>query len=144
MKRLFNIQFIKFAIVGASNTLISYLINVGVLFALSDLDWEFDYIVANIVAFVLSVIWSFYWNNRFVFNKNDQKSSLIRKLIKSYMAYGFTGIILNNVMSTMWIRLFGISKYIAPLLNLIVSVPVNFILQKLWVFGDKEKKDTEL
>lgn len=140
MKRLFSIQFFKFAIVGATNTLISYIINVGVLLALSDLDWEFDYIVANIVAFILSVLWSFYWNNKFVFKAKAQKKTIIKKLIKSYVAYGFTGIILNNVMSTIWIRIFGISRYIAPLLNLIVSVPVNYILQKLWVFEDKQKK----
>ena len=29
---------------------------------------------------------------------------------------------------------FGNSKFIAPLINLIISVPVNFIMNKMWAF----------
>ncbi|MBE5946153.1 MAG: 4Fe-4S dicluster domain-containing protein [Lachnospiraceae bacterium] len=139
MKIVFKKQFIRFAMVGVTNTLISYLINVFVLLCLSGQKWNYDYVVANIVAFILSVLWSFYWNNRCVFGKGNKEKNVGRKLLKSYMAYGFTGIILNNILSTVWIKLIGVSKYIAPLLNLAVSVPVNFYLQKLWVFTDKKK-----
>ena len=45
-----------------------------------------------------------------------------------------TGIILANVLSFVWINILGISKYIAPLINLIVSVPVNFFMNKLWAY----------
>ena len=31
-----------------------------------------------------------------------------------------------------------ISKYLAPLINLVVSIPVNFLMNKLWAFkGEK-------
>jgi putative flippase GtrA len=33
---------------------------------------------------------------------------------------------------------FGVSKLIAPILNLLVSVPVNFLLNKFWAFRTKE------
>ena len=54
--------------------------------------------------------------------------------MKTYMAYGFTGIILNNILSFIWIDKVGISKFIALLINLIVSVPLNFVINKLWTF----------
>ena len=54
------------------------------------------------------------------------------------MAYGFTGIILNNVLSAIWINALGISKYVAPMLNLIFSIPLNFIINKLWAFRTKQ------
>ena len=87
------------------------------------------------IAFILSVLWSFYWNNKFVFTARDgQKRNLWQALIKTYIAYGFTGIILNNVLSHVWINVLGISKFVAPLINLIISVPLNFIINKLWAF----------
>lgn len=129
------VQFIKFGMIGVTNTVISYVLNVLVLLALKPLNVSWDFIAGNMVAFILSVLWSFYWNNRFVFTVQEgQHRSIWRALLKTYIAYGFTGIILNNILSWLWINLFGISKFIAPLINLIISVPVNFIINKMWAF----------
>lgn len=128
-------QFVKFGIVGVSNTALSYVLNILVLLFLKSKNFWWDYIVGNLVAFIVSVAWSFYWNSRFVFH---QKSSSIRMcvvtLLKTYLAYGFTGIVLNNILSWIWIEQFGVSKFIAPLINLIVSIPVNFYINKFWTF----------
>lgn len=135
------LQFIKFGIVGVSNTLIGYGLNVLVLLAMQPFQVSWDFVLGNIVAFVLSVLWSFYWNNRFVFTVKDGKSRKWgQALIKSYISYGFTGIILSNLLSWLWISVIGISKYIAPLLNLIISVPLNFIINKLWTFKSQGPK----
>ena len=137
MKRTF-IQFIKFGIVGVSNTLVSYLLNLLCLFLLDKYDVAYDYVIANTVAFILSVLWSFYWNERFVFTKQneDYKSNKFVRLLKMYLSYGFTGIILNNVLSFLWISVLGISKVIAPLINSAVGVPINYVLNKKWTFEE--------
>lgn len=128
-------QFVKFGIIGLSNTVISYILNVAVLLILSPFSVSWDFFAGNMVGFLLSVLWSFYWNNRFVFTMQEgQQRSIWKALLKTYLAYGFTGIILNNILSWLWITKFGISKFIAPVINLIVSVPLNFIINKLWAF----------
>lgn len=128
-------QFVKFGIIGLSNTVISYILNVAVLLILSPFSVSWDFFTGNMVGFLLSVLWSFYWNNRFVFTMQEgQRRSVWKALLKTYLAYGFTGIILNNILSWLWITKFGISKFIAPVINLIVSVPLNFIINKLWAF----------
>lgn len=128
-------QFVKFGIVGFSNVIVSYGINIGVIFLLNDYHLSYDYIIANMVAFILSVLWSFYWNNKFVFQKgNGEKRNILHALLKTYVAYSFSCIILNNVLSWVWIEILGISKYIAPMINLIITIPVNFIMNKLWAF----------
>lgn len=130
-------QFLLFGIVGVSNTMISYLLNILVLVLLHPYHHAWDYVAGNMVAFLLSVLWSFYWNNRIVFTqKEGRKRSLWRALLKAYAAYGFTGIILNNILSWLWISVFHISKYVAPLINLIISVPLNFVINKLWTFKE--------
>jgi len=132
------IQFIKFGIVGVSNTLVSYVINIIVLVLLKPMNVSWDYVAGNMVAFLLSVLWSFYWNNRFVFTEQgDKKRSWVKTLLKTYVAYSFTGIVLNNILSWLWIDMLGVSKFIAPLINLIISVPLNFVINKFWAFKTK-------
>ena len=129
------VQFVKFGLVGVTNTAVSYVINILVLKLLQPYHLSWDFVAGNVVAFVLSVLWSFYWNNKYVFRKGEgQTRNLGRALLKTYVAYGLTGIVLANVLSWVWINVFGISKYVAPLINLVVSIPLNFIINKFWAF----------
>ena len=132
------IQFIKFGIVGLSNTCISYVIYVITLIFLQKnrLIESWDYLFAQIIAFVLSVLWSFYWNNKYVFRSdNKSKYHLITSLVKTYISYAFSGLFLSSVLSLVWVEVFHISKLITPVINLIVSVPINFMLNKFWAFN---------
>lgn len=133
------VQFVKFGLVGVTNTLLSYLINVAVLLILAPYGFSWDYIAGNLIAFFLSVLWSFYWNNKFVFTvEKGQKRNLGKALLKTYISYSLTGIVLTNILSTIWIKL-GVSKFIAPIINLVVSVPLNFIINKKWAFRTESK-----
>lgn len=133
-------QFVKFGIVGVSNTLISY-----VLYALSLLAFQklgilprADYLVAQVIAFVLSVLWSFYWNNKMVFVlKEGEKRSLWKALIKTYISYSFTGLFLNSILLILWVQVCHMSEFIAPIINLLISVPLNFLINKFWAFRGK-------
>lgn len=134
------IQFIKFGIVGVTNTVVSYVINVLVLFLLGKLHLfeRWDYIIGNTVAFILSVLWSFFWNNKLVFDMGEASwKELLQALLKMYLSYAFTGIILSNILSYIWIDVLHISKLIAPLINSVIGVPINFILNKFWAFQGK-------
>lgn len=134
------VQFIKFGIVGVTNTIMGYGLNVLVLILLRPLNVAWDFIVGNVVSFIISVLWSFYWNNRLVFTVQEgQQRNLRKALLITYVAYGFTGIILNNVLCWIWISVVHISKYVAPLINLIISVPINYLLNKMWAFKTLEK-----
>lgn len=133
-------QFVKFGIVGLSNTLISYLIYFIVLLAERAI-YIFknsDYIIAQIVAFLLSVLWSFFWNNKYVFQaKENEERQILSALFKTYISYSFTGIFLNSILLVIWVKGLGISEFIAPIINLLISVPVNFLLNKFWAFRQK-------
>lgn len=123
-------QFIKFGLVGVSNTLIS----LGIYYIMVWLDYH--YLVANIVGFIVSVANSFVWNSKFVFKKK-QENSRVKSLVKMTCSYGFT-FVLSNFLMFLQIDICGISKYIAPFIGLLITIPVNFLLNKIWVFKDKE------
>ena len=103
-KRKTFVQFIKFGLVGFSNTAISYALNVLILFLLRNVQWKQDYIVANIISFTISMFWAFYWNNKYVFQeKQEGKRDKWKSMGRSFLVYGFTGYILNNILSYIWI-----------------------------------------
>ena len=130
-------QFIKFGIVGVSNTLISYILYVVSLLIFQKLNWfgKVDYLVAQMIAFILSVLWSFYWNNKMVFKTEEgQQRNLWKALVKTYISYSFTGLFLNSALLVLWVDVLHISEFVAPIINLLISVPLNFVINKFWAF----------
>ena len=82
-------------------------------------------------------MWSFYWNNKYVFKvERGKKRSLMKTLIKTYISYSFSGVVLNNILSLFWINVLNISKYVAPFFNMVISVPVNFLINKFWAYKE--------
>ena len=130
-------QFVKFGIVGVSNSVVSYVLYAGSLFCLqrAEIAVRWNYLIAQTISFILSVLWSFYWNNKYVFTLQEgKKRSLMKSLLKTYISYSFTGLFLNSILLSLWIQVLHISEYIAPIINLIINVPVNFLINKLWAF----------
>lgn len=131
------LQFLRFGIVGLSNTAVSYILYVVFLFVFLRIGMLLTsrYLVAQGIAFVISVVWSFYWNNRIVFTlQAGEKRSILKLFAKTFVSYSFTGLILNSVLLILWVRILHISEFIAPIINLIVSVPLNFLINKFWAF----------
>ena len=132
IKELF-IQFFKFGIVGAINTILSYVITNGCYYLLS-LNEQFS----NIIAFVITVFISFMLNGKFVFNNKQNERSFWKSLFKVFWAYSITGLFLTAILLYVEERIFGIPHYIATLMNLVITVPTNFILNKFWAYKEKE------
>lgn len=130
------IQFIKFGVVGLSNTCISYFIYLFFLWLFQKLCVfeRFDYLIAQLIGFVISVCWSFFWNNKYVFKEDDKKRSVFRSFVKTFVSYASTGLVLSSILSFIWVELLFIPKEFAPVINLLFTVPLNFILNKLWAF----------
>ncbi len=127
------VQFIKFGIVGLSNTLISYVVYlVGVRFGM-------HYLLASVLGFVISVLNSFYWNNKYVFQQGDEERNLWLTLVKTFMAYASTGLVLANILLYIWVDVLGISEYLGPIINLVITVPLNFVINKLWAFRGRQR-----
>ena len=130
-------QFSKFTLIGISSTLINFLVYNGVLWCAGKLQLfpNLDYLIAQVIGFAVSVFWSFCMNSKFVFNSKDEKAiPWYQALIKMYLSYGFTGIVLNSMLSVVWVNVFGVSKEVLTLINDIIAAPVNFLLIKFWSF----------
>ena len=119
-------QFLKFGVVGTSNTLLFLAIYyVLVLFA------GVHYILANAIAFSISVLNAYYWNSKYVFKGNT--GNMPKQLAKVYASYGTTFLVSTGLLFLM-VDTIGISEVVAPVINLGVTVPLNFLLNKFWAF----------
>lgn len=118
-------QFIKFGIVGLSNTLISLAVYYTLVY------FGVQYIVANTLGFIISVINAYYWNNKYVFKKSNESN--LKSMIKTFISYGTT-FVLSTILLVMMVDYLNISQNIAPILNLVITIPLNFLLNKFWAF----------
>lgn len=124
------VEFIKFGIVGASNTIISLLIYYIFLWINPNY-----YLLGNVIGWVVSVANSFVWNSKFVFHTHFRGvRDALNKLIRAYISYGSVFLI-TMVLLYLQVDIFRWSAKLAPIINLLITIPLNFILNKLWTFG---------
>jgi putative flippase GtrA len=127
--RCFVVQFIKFGIIGVSNTAIS--LGIYYIVVLINKDW---YIIGNTLGFIISVLNSYFWNNKYVFNKTEKGH--LKPLLKTYVAYGST-FLLSTLLMYIGVTFLGISQFVAPIV-LVIVIPLNFIINKFWAFRDQK------
>ncbi|MDY5325750.1 MAG: GtrA family protein [Gemmiger sp.] len=140
------LQFVKFGIVGVSNTAISYGIEMLCYYVLfMNVPWSESVriLATSVLAFVVSVTNSYYWNNRYVFGSGTKKT--VRQHLTAYLktvaCYGVTGLLLAPAIKV-YVTALGVPYWLSSLGALVVTIPLNFILNKFWAFrksgGSKE------
>lgn len=127
------VQFVKFGIVGVSNTLISLAIYyIGLYFGIY-------YVVSNVLGFFAGTLNAYYWNNKYVFRKEEgEERSTAKSMAKVFASYGIS-LGLSTVLLVLWVDIVGIHEKIAPLLNLCITIPLNFVMNKFWAFRAEKK-----
>lgn len=89
----------------------------------------------------MSVINAYYWNDKYVFAEDEEEARIWwRTLIKTFMAYAGTGLILNNLLLVFWVRVGGIHEMLGPVINVIITTPINFLINKLWAYCKRTNK----
>lgn len=129
-------QFIKFGLVGVGNTAVSLAVYYIVLWLDPNM-----YLFGSILGAALSIFHAFLWSNYYVFPQKGQTPyEFFMSLGKCYASYGSTSI-LSNVMLWFEVSQWHINKLYAPVINLMITIPLNFVLNKLWVFGHKKEDE---
>ncbi len=125
-------QFFKFGLVGVSNTAVSMAVYYLFLWINPNL-----YMLGSILGAVLSILNAFIWNDLFVFTGNPKDiKSVLTRLLKTYVSYGGTSIF-SNLLLWVEVALFSVSKVYAPIINLLITIPLNYLINKLWTFKNK-------
>lgn len=131
-------QFVKFAFVGLSNTLITYVSYVICVY------FGIYYQLSNLIGYLIGIVNSFYWNNKYVFKqKEGENRSIVKAFVKCVMSYA-GGYVISTVLLFLWVQVFHLSEYLAPIISLLLTVPLNFVLNKKWAFKAENEEELDL
>jgi putative flippase GtrA len=125
-------QFFKFGLVGVSNTAVSLGVYYLVLWMNPDL-----YMLGSVLGTILSIFNAFIWNDLFVFTGNPKDfKSVMKRLGKTYVSYGGTSA-LSTALLWVEVELLFVSELYAPIINLVITIPLNYLINKFWTFKSK-------
>jgi len=119
------VQFIKFGIVGVSNTLLTAII---IWFLLKEFHCS-DYL-SNFTGYIIGLLNSFIWNRKWTFESKTKLSVTAFKFIVTFViSYLFQ---LGNLYLLLHFTL--IDPYYCQILSIVVYTLINFILNKYYTF----------
>lgn len=122
-------QFVKFCVVGATNTTLSYL-SFMILFYY----FWINYLLASAIAFILGTSFGFVFNKSYTFG--SRKSSSIT--LPQYFLVYLTSVSFSLVSIKFLVDFIGFSPLLAMLLVNPIMVFMNFFGTKIIVFRNKE------
>lgn len=129
------VQICKFGAVGVLNTLISLAVYYVVIHF--NAAW---YLLGNALGFLISTLNAYLLNSRFVFASGKRGSAGGKQLGRTYIVYGCSLGISTGLLFFL-VQILGISERIAPICVLMVTVPFNYLMSKLWVYRAQQKKE---
>ena len=102
------------------------------------------YLLGNVTGFVVSTLNAYIWNSKFVFKENTVLSKSADhmdkpltqaggRIVKTYISYAIS-LGLGTALLYFWVQVIEISPIVAPVVNLIITVPLNFCMNKFWVY----------
>ncbi len=119
-------QLLKFGLVGGSG----YAVNLAV-FALADGPLGLHHIPAAVLAFCVAVINNFWWNRHWTFAARDGHAGF---QAARFFTVSLIGLGLNLVLLELFVSSTGLAALPAQALAVALTMPVNFIGNKLWTF----------
>jgi putative flippase GtrA len=122
-------QFIRFNMVGALNTLITYLIYSGLVFA------GLHYQAALALEYSFGIVFSYVLNKRFTFAiRGSRDSRMFMRMLATYIPMLF----LNAIALWLLVDRLGWNKYLGQAVALVVVAGLSFLAQRAFVFGRGE------
>lgn len=122
------LQLVRFGVVGG----IGFVVNLAV-YALCVHGLNIDYKVAAVIAWLIAVANNFVLNRHWTFDAREGRAHFqaMRFLVVSLVAFGFSLLIL-----TLLVESAGLAKVPAQAIAVLMSMPLNFLGNKLWSFAE--------
>ena len=126
-------QFVKFGVVGLSNTAVSWAVYYLFLWIRNDL---FMAQAGVVVGWVAGVLNSFIWSRKYVFQESTEL--WWRALMKMYVGNS-AALLVTMLLTQVLVGWCGIPAKIAPFIIMFVTIPMNFLISKYWSFNARKK-----
>ena len=131
-------EVINYLVFGVLTTLVNFIVYIGLAKVLN-----VNEILANIEAWILSVIFAYITNKLYVFKS---KTKVLKKIIREFASFLacrlFSGI-LDIVSFYIFVKILNIDDILAKVIVAIVLVILNYVFSKFFIFKKQENKIEE-
>ncbi len=124
-------QFVKFSVVGVSNTAWDFALYL--ILTRGWLGFELHFLVANVVAFLGSVLNSYLLNKRWTFRNRDARHHV---QFTKFFLVNCVSLALYEVLLYVFHQRVGLFDLVAKLLSVAVVMVWNFAANKYWTFRE--------
>lgn len=126
-------QFFRFACVGCVNSLILLSVYYVVVFVLGkDL-----YLLGQTLGYVAGIINSYILNQKFVFSTTEVRNKQSKIFFRMCLCYGISYFIQMGIVYV-GVELLHIGELTVPIIAILITTPINFILNKWFAFQNVE------
>lgn len=132
-KKLLTREMISYLIFGVLTTLVNL-----VVFQLCDVVLGIYYIAANVIAWIIAVIFAYVTNKLFVFESKSWELRLIVKEVISFGSARILSLLFETGFIALTVEVIGIPKFISKIIASLFVVIINYIASKLFIFKKKK------
>ncbi|WP_455587161.1 GtrA family protein [Bacteroides sp.] len=123
-----SVRVFRFAVIGTLNALITAFV---IWLMMSEL--SYDYIPANITAYIIAQIHNFIWCKYWIFQTESKKNNLWKQMLFFAMAFGIA-YSAQFLFLIILVEAGDVNEYLAQFLGLFVYGTVNFITNRKLTF----------
>lgn len=123
-----SVRIFRFAVIGTLNALITAF----VIWLMMD-ELSYDYIPANITAYMVAQIHNFIWSKYWIFPIEDKKNNIWKQILFFCSAFGLAYSAQFLFLVTL-VECGDVNEYLAQFLGLFIYGTVNFIVNKKLTF----------
>lgn len=123
-----SIRIFRFAVIGTLNALITAFI----IWLMMD-ELSYDYIPANITAYIVAQIHNFIWSKYWIFTKENEKNNIWKQMLFFSMAFGIA-YSAQFLFLVLLVEAGDVNEYLAQFLGLFIYGTVNFITNRKLTF----------
>jgi putative flippase GtrA len=120
-------QFLKFFLFGSA----SYFLSLSLVFLLKEM-LRFHYLTAWFIAWIISNLISFFFNNKYTFNDSSSQQTFV-KLLK-YYAVNLTSFLFTLALMYFFVEILKVYYLTATIFISVILLGYNFILHRNWSF----------
>ena len=122
-------EIINYLIFGGLTTLVS----IGT-YAIFTKIFNIDYLVSNVLSWIIAVLFAFITNKLFVFESKSKDKKLVSKEITNFFFFRIVSLGIEMVIMYVFVDLLAINDLITKVIAQVIVILSNYIFSKVFVF----------
>ncbi len=119
-------EIINYLIFGGLTTLISI-----VTYAIFSKVFNIDYLISNVLSWIIAVLFAYITNKLFVFESNSKKNI---KEITSFFFFRIVSLVMEMVILYVFVDMLHIDDLVTKIIAQVIVIVSNYIFSKVFVF----------